>query len=344
MSRFRRLLLYSSVLPLAGMAYQWIGAVRDRRRFLQHGTLLDVENGRRAFFYKSGLGNATVIFESGISATHLNWARVQAGVSGFARTFSYDRAGLGWSDPAATERTPSNIAVELRLLLRRAGIAPPYLLIGHSFGGLVVRRYAIEYPEEVTGVLLVDAMRTKEWPPMNQQAQASINRGLLFARLAIPIAMLGVARLAATSLLGGSGRVSGLLSRAAGSGGQYLQKRVTSEVNKMPREVWPIVAAHWSRPDFYRGLAAHIRAVPASIREMDQARAIEGLPVCLLTPGTAEALSAEELRRIGTDMTQVIAEKSAHWVHLDEPELVVETIRKMIDAAPIFNRSRSGKL
>ncbi len=98
----------------------------------------------------------------------------------------------------------------------------------------------------------------------------------------------------------------------------------------MPREVWPVVAAHWSSPKFYRGLVAHLKAVPATVAEMHEAAVVKGVPVVLLTPATAEPLSHEGLGRIGLDVRQMIAERSGHWVHLDEPELVIDTIRAMV--------------
>jgi hypothetical protein len=151
------------------------------------------------------------------------------------------------------------------------------------------------------------------------------------AGFGIPVARFGLARLATTSLLCRSGRTSRAFSRAAGQGGIHVMQRITCEVGKMPREVWPIVASHWASPKYYRGLAAHLQAVPATVAEMHCADVVDGVPVVLLTPGTAEPLSSDRLSRIGTDVRQVIAERSGHWVHLDEPELVLGTIRAMMD-------------
>ena len=331
------LLLIPVLLPLGGMVYQSLGAMQDRRRFLHLGVLIDVGEGRRVFYQAKGTSGPMIVFESGIAATSQNWTGIQETVSSFAHTFSYDRAGLGWSSAAVTERTPSNIASELRMLLQRAGVAPPYLLVGHSFGGLVVRRYALDYPEDVAAVLLVDAMRPSEWPPVNEQRRPMMERGIRMVSLAIPCARLGLIRLAATSLLHASERRSGrttrFLSRATGAGGRRVVERILCEVGKMPRSVWPIVAAHWSNPNFYRGLAAQVRAVPASVSEMEDAEQIRDIPVLLLTPGTAAPLSAQELRRIGPRANQVIAAKSGHWIHLDEPLLVVEAIQSMLKQA-----------
>jgi pimeloyl-ACP methyl ester carboxylesterase len=316
------------------MVYQWIGAWNDRRRFLGLGRLVEVGDGRRIYVSDMGREAAsrpTVIFESGIAATSQNWLRVQESVAGFTRAVSYDRDGLGWSSACKSERTPTHIAGELREMLQQAGVPGPYLLVGHSFGGLVVRRYAAMFPDEVTGVVLVDPMRTEEWPPVNESQRALLERGIRMARYGIPVARFGLARLATTSLLCRSGKASRAFSRAAGNAGIHVMQRITCEVGKMPRAVWPIVAAHWASPKYYRGLAAHLEAVPAAVVEMQTSEAIEGIPVVLLTPASAQPLSSERLRRIGPEVRQVIAEKSGHWVHLDEPELVLETIRSMVE-------------
>jgi pimeloyl-ACP methyl ester carboxylesterase len=331
MHRLLWLLAAPLTVVAAGMIYQSIGAARDRRRYLGPGTLVDIGQGSRLYLSQMGSGGPTVVFESGIAATSQNWLVLQRSVSAFAQTVSYDRAGLGWSSSSRSERTPSNIVQEVRLMLQRAHIPPPYVLVGHSFGGLVVRRFAAEHPEEVEGVVLVDAMRTEDWPPVNESQSRSIERGLRLTALAVPIARLGLARLATTSLLCRSGRTSRALSRAAGKGGQHVLERITCEVGKMPREVWPVVAAHWSTPKFYRGLAAHLRAIPSTVRQMHDSPPIVGIPTVLLIAGTAEPLSPEALRKIGPAATQVIAESGGHWVHLDQHDLVLEAIRAVVD-------------
>jgi len=338
MARLWWLLLLIPVLPALGMLYQWIGALNDRRRYLGLGGLVELGGGRSMYISDMGRENEpgpTVVFESGIAATSQNWLRVQESVAEYARAVSYDRGGLGWSSASASERTPSNIARELREMLQQAGIPGPYVLVGHSFGGLVVRRYAALYPGEVAGLILVDAMRVEDWPPVNEAQREMLDRGVRMAGYAIPLARFGLARLATTSLLCRSGRASRMLSRAAGQGGLHVMDRITCEVGKMPREVWPVVAAHWSSPKFYRGLAAHLQAVPKTVAEMHISQAVEGVPVVLLTPGTAEPLCSERLRLIGPTARQVIAERSGHWLHLDQPELVLDTIRSMVEQAAL---------
>jgi pimeloyl-ACP methyl ester carboxylesterase len=302
-------------------------------RYTDSGRWIDI--GRRCSLYllEKGSGGPTVLFESGIAATNLNWSRIQENVSQFTHTASYDRGGLGWSSPASSVRTPGNIAIELHAMLEAAGIKPPYVLVGHSFGGLVMRRYALLYPEDVAGVVLVDPMRCEEWPPLDPTKQATLDRGRKLTGYAIPIAGCGVARLVVTSLLCRSGRLSNFLAGAAGTGGRHVLGRIKDEVGKMPQEMWPMVAAHWSRPSYYAGMCSHVGAVPETVREMQDADPIHGIPVMLLTPDQSSPLCEGSLSRIGDNVQQLIAPASAHWVHLDQPELVVDSIRAMVIAA-----------
>ncbi len=323
----------AAALVAAGFLYQWLGSHYDRLRYTGEGRWIDIGGGRRLYLLEKGSAGPTVLFESGIAATNLNWFHIQEKVSRFATTASYDRGGLGWSSPCRTARTPGNIAVELHELVNRAGIRPPYILVGHSFGGLVMRRFALLYPEEVTSIVLVDPMRCEEWPPLDPAKQAMLDRGRRLSSYAIPIARLGLARLAVTSLLCRSGDIAERLAGAAGNGGKHVLERIKDEVGKMPKEVWPIVAAHWSRPAYYAGMRSHVEAVPDTVREMQNAEPIRGIPVLLLTPGKSSPLSDECLRRIGDNVQQVIAPESAHWIHLDEPQLVIDSIREIATAA-----------
>jgi len=322
-----------AALFAVGYLYQFIGSSRDRWRYTSPGRWVKIGRGQRLYVVEKGSGGPAVVFEAGIAATNLNWHYVQEQVARFTATASYDRSGLGWSSPCRTVRAPGNISVELHAMLESAGIKPPYVLVGHSFGGLVMRRYATMYPEDVAAVVLVDPMRCEEWPPLNPDKQFMIDRGRKLSSYAIPIARFGLARLAVTSLLCRSGRLSGHLANAGGMGGRHVLKRVTDEVGKMPREIWPVIAAHWSRPGYYAGLQRYVEAVPDTVREMQDADPIRDIPVLVLTPGKSTSLSEQCLDKIGDNVRQVIATESAHWIHLDEPELVIDSIREMVAAA-----------
>jgi len=320
---------FAAALVAVGFLYQCLGSRRDRRRYASEGRWINIGGRRKLYLLEKGSSGPTVLFEAGIAATNLNWFHIQEAVSRFASTASYDRGGLGWSSKCRTARTPANITVELHKMLEEAGIKPPYILVGHSFGGLVMRRFALNYPHEVSSVVLVDPMRCEEWPPLAPGKQCEIDRGKRLSRFAIPIAQVGLARLAVTSLFCRSGRVASQLAGAAGDGGKHVLDRIKNEVGKMPQEVWPIVAAHWSRPGYYVGMKSHVEAVPDTVREMKDAEPILGIPVLVLTPGKSTPLSDIDIARIGNCVHQVIASTSAHWIHLDQPDLVIESIREM---------------
>jgi len=320
-------------LVLAGVVYQLLGSRRDREMHTIHGRSVPIENGSTLYIFETGFGEPKVIFEAGIGATHLNWRAVQKAAAQFAATVSYDRGGLGWSGPSRTPRTPGNIAVELHQMLDRAGLKPPYILVGHSFGGLVMRRFALLYPQEVAGVVLVDPMRCEEWPPLDPSKQSQIELGRRLIRCTLPAVHCGLVRLAISLALRHADGISNQVAGAAGSNGRHVVTRIKTEVGKMPREIWPAVAAHWSRPAFYAGIRSHIQSIPLTVEEMHAAEPIRSIPVTVLTPGNSTPLSEQDLRRIAENVQQVVAHKSAHWIHLDEPELVVDSIRALLDAS-----------
>ena len=332
-------------LLLAGALYQHLGSRRDRRRYSSPGRWVTTKHDCELYLYEMGDGEPTVVFEAGIGATHLNWRHIQDAVASFASTVAYDRGGLGWSGPSQTARTPANIATELHQMLQCAGIKPPFILVGHSFGGLVMRRFALLFPEEVAGVLLIDPMRCEEWPPLDPSKQQQLDLGKKMIRYALPITQCGLARLAVKLLFRRTRRLSEHLAGAVPNG-KHAIDRITTEVRKMPQTVWPIVAAHWSRPAFYSGLRCHLQSIPETVREMHVAEPIRDIPVTVLTPGNAEPLNRNRLEHIGDSVQQVIAANSAHWIHLDEPSLVIESIRTLASAilaepvaAPRFNEN-----
>lgn len=144
------------VLALAGAVYQVIATAIDAREYPPPGKLVDV-SGYRLHLNCTGQGSPTVVMDAMGPGWSIYWSLVQPEVEKFTPVCSFDRAGLGWSDPGPTPRTAQQIADELHSLLGNAGIAGPYVLVGHSFGGFTVRLYRSRYSTEVVSMVLVDA-------------------------------------------------------------------------------------------------------------------------------------------------------------------------------------------
>jgi pimeloyl-ACP methyl ester carboxylesterase len=175
------------VLVVAGISYQTTEKRIDARRFPEAGRLVDI-GGYRLNINCTGQGSPTVVLESGLATLSLGWQRVQSGIAEFTRVCSYDRAGYAWSDASPRPRTSVEIAKELHILLGNAGERPPYVLVGHSFGGLDIRAYNGLYPNEVVGMVLPESTHPDlldRLPPsikkLSDNAQSEREREVLWA-------------------------------------------------------------------------------------------------------------------------------------------------------------------
>ncbi|MES1241798.1 MAG: alpha/beta hydrolase [Acidobacteriota bacterium] len=126
------------------------------------GRMVDV-GGFRLHLVCEGEGGPTVVLDAGSADLWTTWFRVQPELAGTTRVCSYDRAGIGYSDPGPPPRSRRRTVEELRTLLVRAGERPPYILVGHSFGGLNARLYAALHPGEVAGLVLVESSHEDHW-------------------------------------------------------------------------------------------------------------------------------------------------------------------------------------
>jgi pimeloyl-ACP methyl ester carboxylesterase len=148
----------AAILSLTGVGvvYQYFATARDRIMHPPPGRLLDVGDCR-LHLQSAGSGTPTVVLEAGLGGMSSAWAWVQSETAEFSHVVSYDRAGLGWSEPDTAPITAMQVAKRLRSMLRSANTPPPYVLVGHSMGGLFIRVFADLFPMEVAGLVLVDA-------------------------------------------------------------------------------------------------------------------------------------------------------------------------------------------
>jgi pimeloyl-ACP methyl ester carboxylesterase len=260
-----------------------------------------------------------VVFEAGIAASSVGWALVQTRVAEFTRTVSYDRTGLGWSGPVRKPRTLEQSIADLRALLAAAGVAGPYILVGHSYGGLLVRAYAALNPQEVAGLILVDPVAVGEWTQPSEEALRRLRRGVRLARRGAWLARVGVVRFALARLLSGDSRLPQRLAKfTSGGGGANVASRLVGEVGKLPRECWPIV----------------LEQLPASAASLTALGPLPDVPVCIISAGTSTVAERQEREAIVSCASvgeHIIAERAGHWIQLDEPELVIDACRWMLN-------------
>lgn len=200
--RLKRIMLWLvlGILGLAvlGTVYQIVGTALDQRAYSPPGQMIDV-GGYQMHLYCTGEnqdGSSTVIMETGLGSTSSTWAKVQPEVAKVTRVCSYDRAGMGWSDPGPEPRDAQHIAQELHTLLHNADVAGPYVLVGWSYGGLYMQEFAGQYDDEVAGLVLLDSSSPDQWTS-TPEGQAQFESYAKMYRLAPVLVRLGVMRLLA---------------------------------------------------------------------------------------------------------------------------------------------------
>ncbi len=160
-----------------------------------------------------------MIFEAGIASTSLAWTFVQREIGQLTTWVSYDLAGLGWSDPHRKPRTLDAMAAEFSELLTLSRLPPPYILVGHSFGGLLVRAYAVRHPEQVCGFVLVDPVAAASWANCSPEDRRRLASGVRLSKRGALLAQFGVVRAALSSLSSGARFLPKIIGRAAAGRG-----------------------------------------------------------------------------------------------------------------------------
>ena len=290
----------------------------------------------RLYLNQQGTGSPAVALESGIAATSLSWSYVQPLVAEFTRVCSYDRAGLGYSTPCRLARTPDQFARELRTLLTRAAVSPPYVLAGHSFGGLLARAYACLHPNEVAGIVMIDPVSLQHWAGASAQELQRLAYGVRLSRRGALLARVGVVRFALWLLASGGRRLPKIIARASAGKGTPAIDRLMGEVQKLPPETWPVLLAHWSQSKPFLSMAEHLAALPDSASSVSRMQISRHIPVTILSAATAtsaELAEREGWARQSFRGRHIQLPDCGHWLHLERPDAVAETIREMVEYA-----------
>lgn len=314
-----------------GALYQWIGARRQRRRFAPPGRLVDV-GGHRLHVVCAGHGSPVVLLESGIAASSLSWSLVQSRLATFTRVCSYDRAGLAWSDPPSSPRTFDGIVDELEAVLANVAPGERYVLVGHSFGSFVVSAYAMRHTDRVAGLVLVDP--PTEWLTVTANSARLLWGGRQLSRVGALLAHLGVVRACLALLTGGAPGAPRRFVRIFGPTAAGTLERLVGEVRKLPADIHPIVQAHWCDPKCFHAMRGHLTVLERDRESIAAVTAPPEIPLVVISSG-AQPPELLTLHRTLADTSlagrHVVAARSAHWIQFDEPELVVDAVRALME-------------
>ena len=315
----RVLLILVILLAATGFIYENISEARDIRFHLMPGRLVDV-GGYKMHIHCAGQGSPTVVLDSGLGDSYISWQKVQPQIAQFTRVCSYDRAGIGYSDSGPRRRTSKDMAEELHTLLHNAAIAGPIILVGHSMGGYDVRLYTSLYRAEVAGMVLVDASHPDQenrFPAAIKNLEGTWLREAEFLEFTMPF---------------GIPRLMGFCDP------DPAIRAVECNFHTARENVAEIKAFKESADQ--TAAAGSLADLPLAVLSHDPDKLLTDLPadVAKLTNKAWEKMQ-EELGRLSTKGTQVIAKGSAHYIQLDRPDVVIDAVRKMVDqtrpAAPV---------
>jgi pimeloyl-ACP methyl ester carboxylesterase len=299
------------------------------------GPLVDI-GGLKLHIHCTGAGSPTVVLESALGGSYISWALVQPDIERLTHVCSYDRAGFGWSDSGPRPRTAGRVADELQVLLERARVPPPFVLVGHSFGGLVMRIFASRYPRDVVGLVLVDPAHPEDWVAPAPKEQVKIARGLDLCRYGTIAARFGAARI--VSALGSVGlfRVLRTMATMSKSGGFTREDEgLFAPVWRLPDEPRTLLRRFWTQQAFFETLGNQIETISDSAAETLAATGdgYGDLPLVTISstdPGDHRLRQQEALARLSTRGRHIMASNSGHWIPLDEPSIVIDAVTEVV--------------
>jgi pimeloyl-ACP methyl ester carboxylesterase len=299
------------------------------------GTLVDV-GGFRLHIQCAGEGVPSIILDAALGGSSLSWSLVQPELATLSRVCSYDRGGFGWSDAGPMPRTAGRIADELRMLLDRAGVPPPFLPVGHSFGGLVALIFAHRFRSETAALVLVDPAHAEDWVKPAPKEQVQIDRGVRLCRYGAITARLGLARVVAALVgLGQLTLARGLVKVATRGRLSRQDEAILAPIWKLPPEVRPVLSQFWTKPQFFEALGSQIESICESAGQVLDATAngFGDLPLITISstnPGDYRLRQQDRMAALSTRGRHVMASNSGQWVPLDEPQVVIDAVKGLL--------------
>jgi len=319
-------------LMAAGAIYQALASARDAKAYKPLDQMVAVD-GIQMRLDCRGSGSPTVVLEAGASIHGIAWARVQDEVAKFTRVCSYDRAGLGWSDSVPEQLSPQRVAEMLHTLLANGGEKPPYLMVGHSLGGIYVRAFAALYPQDVAGMVLVDSShenQNQRLPAEFVKINATQQVAIQFCRLTAPFGLVRAVK---------------------------MMDSLVAVFQLTEEEKQPLLAA-MNRTPYCGAAARELNMFNAYASQPKELASLGDMPLIVLTSGytaqemyaelppafqsqlTIEVIQAEvkaweamqeELAGLSTHGKRIVVRESSHNIQLDAPQVIIDAIREIFE-------------
>jgi pimeloyl-ACP methyl ester carboxylesterase len=319
---FRGLLAVLGVvglLALVGVIYQAQSVAHDRALYPPPGDMIDV-GGYHLHMHCAGEGSPTIVVESGTGTWSLMWFHLLPELAERSRTCLYDRAGYGWSEASGQPHTASNSADDLRAVLTQAEIAPPYVLVGHSYGGWVVRLFHDRYPHEVAGLVLVDSGHHEQWERLPAAFGAVADRQAQMLTIMEWVAPLGIPRVLAPA-------------------DPYL-----------PAERQPIYRAAMALGRSHEAVSSEFANAVVSSQQTAHVRDFGHTPLAVISAeNSLQAFAVldpdlpfdagnrvwrelqAELAALSTNSIHLVSDHGDHYLHATDPDLVLEGLDWVLD-------------
>lgn len=297
---------------------------RDLRRYPAPGRIV-----HNLHVLEKGSGTPAIILESGLAATSVSWVLAQNQIAPFARVIAYDRPGLGWS--AASKEPP---ALNGLLAALDAVVQPhePVILVGHSFGGLLVSAYAHLHPGRVAGLVLVDPVSIATYANPDRAHAERLKFAVRLAKRGAWLARLGIVRGALALVARGQNRLPALIGRISAGKGSSVMSRLGTEIAKLPQETYGPIRSHWSRAASFKLMSHYLELVPVAARQAQDMLVPPQIPVIILSAASATASELAERdswirNRPFSRHSQI--PNTTHWIQLDRPDLIAEAVAQL---------------
>jgi len=272
---FTGLLVFLFVLSLIGTIYQTAATEADQRKYLPPGILVNV-NGYKMHIYCLGEGSPTIILDHVGGGSSMDWALIQPKLAEHTRVCAYDRAGYGWSDYNPAPRTLEQQVNELHGLLVGANEQGPFILVGHSYGARVDRVYAAKYPDEVAGLVLMDAGWLYDDPRYPAETLSEFESENKMIRTARRLSPFGVVRL--------------------------LQPLLGNPTFDLPEEAWLANTSFAATSHYWQSLNDQTNALTTVFGEERQITSLGDIPLLVIVSTEPNDASHKIWRQVNIEM------------------------------------------